>query len=184
MSGKLHSESRLAWTRETQDNKTYYYFADIGSDTDGMEFISTNIFSVEEAIITRNNNDSSDWEFVIDQEKDSRHLIDPTIDRMWLYRLSTQEKHKGKRNIMLFILLPKHSNSRKTVDFQWERILDIPQKFFRFQPQRSGDGGGGGGLSWSNLFTGIWPDRADSLHPTLPPPHNHHHHHLPPLLSR
>ena len=90
------SKTRLGWTRQAPDNKTFYYFADIGPDTNGMEFISTNIFSVEDAIITRNNSTTNSvWEFVVDHLTDTRHLIDPTIIRRWLRRLSAQKK-KGK----------------------------------------------------------------------------------------
>ena len=92
------SKARLGWTRQTPDNQTFYYFADIGPDTDGMEYISSNIFSVEGAFITRNNMDgnNSDWEFVIDQEKDKRQLIDPTIMRRWLYSLAEDKGNKWR----------------------------------------------------------------------------------------
>ena len=92
------SKSRLGWTRQASDNQTFYYFANIGPDTDGMEYISSNIFSVEDAFITRNNMDrnNTDWEFVIDLEKDPRQLLDPTIMRRWLYNLSVEED-KGTR---------------------------------------------------------------------------------------
>ena len=80
------SKSRLGWTRETADNQTFHYFADISPDTDGMEYISNKkVFSVEDAIITRNNTAKSSWEFVIDQENDERRLMDPTIHAMWVY---------------------------------------------------------------------------------------------------
>ena len=93
------SRSRLGWTRETPDNQTFYYFADIGSDTDGREYISNNIFSVEDAFITRNNKANLTWEFFIDQEK-KRQIKDPTIMRRWQYSQSAQEdKGNTLRNI-------------------------------------------------------------------------------------
>ena len=89
------SKSRLGWTRETSDNQTFHYFADISQDTDGMEYISNKkVFSVEDAIITRNNTAKSSWEFVIDQENDERLLMDPTIHAMWVY----VKEDKGKSN--------------------------------------------------------------------------------------
>ena len=80
------SKTRLGWTRQTADNQTFHYFADVSPDTDGMEYISNNkVFSVEDAIITRNNTARSNWEFVIGQGKDERLLTDPTIHVRWVY---------------------------------------------------------------------------------------------------
>ena len=80
------SKTRLGWTRQTADNQTFHYFADVSPDTDGMEYISNNkVFSVEDAIITRNNTARSNWKFVIGQGKDERLLTDPTIHVRWVY---------------------------------------------------------------------------------------------------